>query len=267
MSRNPFLEGNFAPVAEEVEAPSLPVKGAIPEELEGRLLRIGPNPVEPPDPDRYHWFLGNGMVHGLRLRGGRAEWYRNRYVRDDQVSRVLGEPPVPGPHHGMGDVANTNVIVHAGRTLAIVEAGNLPVELSDDLSTLRRFDFDGTLPGSFTAHPKRDPATGELHAMVYFWAWDHVQYVVVGTDGRVRRTVDVPVPGRPMMHDCALTERYMVLLDLPVHCDPAMLEQGYPLPYRWNEEFGARVGLLPREGRAEGVESLDQGEADRFILG
>ena len=61
--------------------------------------------------------------------------------------------------------------------------------------------------GSFTAHPKRDPSTGELHAVVYYWEWDYVQYVVVGTDGRVRRTVDVPVPGKPMVHDCAITER------------------------------------------------------------
>ena len=86
MSENPFLSGNFAPVDGETTAFDLPVKGAIPRELEGRLLRIGPNPVEP-DPATHHWFLGNGMVHGVRLRDGRAEWYRSRYVRDDQVTR------------------------------------------------------------------------------------------------------------------------------------------------------------------------------------
>lgn len=247
-SANPYLSGNFAPVTHEVTAFDLPVTGEIPRELRGRLLRIGPNPVEPPDPKTYHWFTGNGMVHGLRLRDGRAEWYRNRYVRDDAVAAAKGLPPAPGPRHGMGaGVANTNVIEHAGRTWAIVEAGGLPVELGAELETIAYSDFDGTLPGSFTAHPKRDPDTGELHAMVYYWAWEHVQYVVVGTDARVRRTVNVPVPGKPMLHDCAITERYVVILDLPCTFKPENLQNGMPFPYAWDPGYGARVGLLPRE--------------------
>jgi carotenoid cleavage oxygenase len=248
-STNRFLAGNFAPVSDEVEAFDLPVHGRIPEELEGRLLRIGPNPVTPPDPRTYHWFLGSGMVHGVRMRNGRAEWYRNRFVRSDGVTDAKGWPRTPGPRHGMGDgTANTNVIGHDARTFAIVEAGGLPVELTYDLDTMRMNDWEGTLPGSFTAHPKRDPATGELHAMVYYWEWDYVQYVVVGTDGRVRRTVDVPVPGKPMMHDCAITESQVVVLDLPVTFDLDAAMSGAPtMPYTWDPDYGARVGLLPRD--------------------
>ena len=212
-----YLSGNFAPVREELDAHDLPVTGEIPADLEGRLLRIGPNPVVDPDPATYHWFTGTGMVHGLWLRGGRAVTYRNRYVRSDEVVEALGGAGTPGPRHGMGgNVANTNVIAHAGTTFAIVEAGGLPIQLTDELETVARSDFGGTLPGSFTAHPHRDPATGELHAVVYYWEWDHLQYVVVGVDGKVRRTVDVPVPGSPMVHDCAITESRVVVLDLPV---------------------------------------------------
>jgi carotenoid cleavage dioxygenase len=254
MTANPYLSGNFAPVAEEQSCTQLRVSGAIPRELRGRLLRIGPNPLAP-DPARYHWFTGNGMVHGLRLRDGRAEWYRNRFVRDDEVVRLRGGPPVPGPGRALfgGGVANTNVIGHAGRTFAIVEAGNLPVELSYELDTLARSDFGGTLPGGFSAHPKRDPDSGELWATVYSPFWEHLQMVVVAADGRVRRSVDVPVPGKPMVHDCAITERWFVLFDLPVTFDAALLQQSAPFPYRWNPEYGARVGLLPREGNAEQV--------------
>jgi carotenoid cleavage dioxygenase len=254
MTENRYLSGNFAPVDEELTAFDLPVTGSIPRELEGRLLRIGPNPLAP-DPSRHHWFLGNGMVHGVRLRGGRAEWYRNRYVRDDEVTRLKGWPEVAGPRRDDlgGGVANTHVIRHAGRTFAIVEAGNLPVELDDELETVARSAFDGSLPAGFSAHPKRDPDTGELHAAVYSFMWEHVQYVVVGRDGRVRRSVDIPVPGRPMVHDCAITENYFVVLDLPVTFTPEMLTQGYPLPYRWDPDYGARVGLLPREGDATDV--------------
>jgi carotenoid cleavage dioxygenase len=254
MSDNPYLSGNFAPVAEETTELALSVTGKIPAELCGRLLRIGPNPVAP-DPETHHWFTGNGMVHGVRLREGRAEWYRNRYVHDDELCETFGWPAVPGPEREMlgGGVANTNVIGHAGRTYAIIEAGNLPVELSDELETLRRSDFDGTLPAGFSAHPKRDPDTGELHAAVYSPLWEHVQHVVVGVDGRVRRTVDVPVPGRPMVHDCAITENYFIVLDLPVIFDPELLVQGSSLPYKWHPEYGARVGLLAREGEATDV--------------
>jgi carotenoid cleavage dioxygenase len=253
MTANPYLSGNFAPLREETTAHDLRVTGAIPRELCGRLLRIGPNPVAEPDPASYHWFTGNGMVHGLRLREGRAEWYRSRFVRDDAVTAARGWPRTPGPRHGMGDgVANTNAIGHAGRTWALVEAGGLPVELDYELETVAMSDFAGTLPGSFTAHPKRDPETGELHAVAYYWAWDYVQYVVVGTDGRVRRTVDVPVPGKPMVHDCALTERWVAIFDLPCTFDAEVATKG-AFPYVWNPDYGARVGLLPREGQASQV--------------
>ena len=251
---NRYLAGNFAPVHEEVTAYDLPVTGAAPPELRGRFLRIGPNPLPNEDGDGYHWFTGPGMVHGVRLRDGRAEWYRRRWVRSDRVAEHFGWPETPGPRYGPGDnTANTNAIGFAGRTFAIVEAGGLPVELTDDLETVRRSDFDGTLAGPFTAHPKRDPLTGELHAMTYSWEWDHVRYVVVGTDGRVRRTVDVPVPGKPMVHDCAITQRFALLLDLPVTLDPELALSGARLPYAWNPAHPARVGLLPREGSADDV--------------
>ena len=243
-----YLSGNFAPVETEVEAFDLQVRGEIPSELNGRLLRIGPNPVTAPDPANYHWFTGSGMVHGLRLRDGKAQWYKNKFVRSDSVSAAKGWPITPGPRHGMGDgTANTNVIGYAGKTFAIVEAGGLPVELSYDLDTLQMTDFEATLPGSFTAHPKRDPRTGELHAMVYYFEWDYVQYVVVGVDGKVRKTVNVSVPGKPMLHDCSITDSKVVVLDLPVTFDlDAAMSGVRALPYSWDPDYGARVGLLPR---------------------
>jgi len=255
MTATPYLSGNFAPVEDELTASELRVTGRIPSELTGRLLRIGPNPVTPPDPASHHWFVGNGMVHGLRLESGRADWYRRRYVRDDEVVAAKGWPPVDGPRHSElgGGGANTNVIGHAGRTFAIVEAGNSPVELSYELETIARSDFDGTLPGAFAAHPKRDPRTGEPWAIAYYFGWDSVQAVAVGADGNVRRIVEVPVPDKPMIHDCAITENWFVILDLPVVFEPELIAKGYSLPYAWKQGRAARVGLLPREGNAEDV--------------
>lgn len=254
MSANPYLSGNFAPVHEETTAFDLPVQGEIPRSLRGRLLRIGPSPLDP-DPQTHHWFLGNGLVHGVRLEDGRAEWYRSRFVRDDQVVALRGGDPVPGPaNQGPGGgVANTHAIGHAGRTFAIVEAGGWPVELSFELETLRRSDFDGTLSRGFTAHPKVDPDTGEMHAACYSPFDEHVQYLVVARDGKVRRRVDVALPHKPMIHDCGLTKNWFLVLDFPCVFDEQALSEGLMMPYRWHPELGARVGLLPREGEASQI--------------
>ncbi len=252
-NRSRFLRGPFAPVSEEVTAVDLPVTGSLPVELRGRYLRNGPNPLGLDEPLQ-HWFLGPGMVHGVRLRDGRAEWYRNRWVRSSGVADALGEPWPGGPvHAGMDFAANTHVIAHAGRTLATVEAGALPYELTEELDTVGPCDFDGTLPGGYAAHTKLDRRTGELHAVAYFWAWDHVQHVVIGPDGRVSSTTDVPVPDGPMMHDLALTERYVVLFDLPVTFSMAAAAAGSHLPYAWDPAHRPRIGLLPREGTAPEV--------------
>ena len=229
----------------------------MPAELNGRYLRNGPNPMGLDDP-RYHWFLGPGMVHGVRLRDGRAEWYRNRWVRSRDVAQKLGEQWPPGPvHEGFDFAANTHIIAHAGRTLATVEAGPLPYELSHDLDTIGPCDFGGTLPGGFAAHTKLDPRTGELHAIAYFWAWDHVQHVVIDAAGQVTRTTDIPVSDGPMMHDFALTEKYVVLYDLPVTFSMDAVSTGIEMPYTWNPAHQARVGLLPRDGSSGDVRWLE----------
>ena len=252
---NRYLSGNYAPVDREVSALDLPVTGHLPVELDGRYLRNGPNPLIAPEPSTYHWFTGDGMVHGIRLRDGKAEWYRNRWVRSQAVSTALGEEVRPGPVHvGMDFAANTNVIGHAGSTFAIVEGGARPYELTYDLDTVGPSDFGGTLAGGYTAHPKRDPRTGELHAISYFWGWGNkVQYTVTDVDGRVRRSVDVETTGSVSVHDMSLTERYAVIYDLPVIFNLEAAASGASFPYRWDPEYPARVGLLPREGSAEDV--------------
>lgn len=257
---NQFLTGPFAPVDQEITVFDLTVTGTIPTELNGRLLRAGPNPVDPEDPATYNWFTGNGMVHGVRLRDGRAEWYRNRFVRDDQVAASRGLPEVPGPKQLGGgpryvdtNVVNTHVFAQAGKTWCFAEAGVLPMELSYELDTVARSNFAGTLNGSWTGHPHRDPDSGELHGIAYYWDWNHVSYQVLGTDGRIRKRVDVPVADRPVVHDMALTERYAVFLDGPVNYNPAMLAKGYAFPYLWAFDYPTRWALVARDGEADDV--------------
>ncbi len=253
MTANPYLEGNFGPVPDELTSFDLEVEGELPRELNGRLLRIGPNPVAP-DPASHHWFIGNGMVHGVRLEDGRAEWYRRRFVRDEQVTEHFGWPKVPGPLGALGSgVANTNVVRIAGEIYAVVEAGNMPVHLDAELETIERTDFDGGLAAGFSAHTKVCPDTGETHVAVYNPFDEYVHHVAVAKDGRVIRDEGVHLPHRPMVHDCAITPSYFLVLDFPCVLDGQAGAEGAPLPYRWHPELGARVGLLPRTGPASEI--------------
>lgn len=246
---HPYLAGIHTPMTGELTLAELAVEGAIPPGLDGRYLRIGPNPLAAPNPATYHWFTGDGMVHGLRIKDGKALWYRNRWVRSAAVSAALGEPPVPtAPGRERGNV-NTNVIGHAGRTWALVEAGNSPVELDDEGATVAYNPFDDTLKGPFSAHPHLDPATGELHAICYRAdAMDTVWHTVVDPDGLVIREEPIAVEHGPSIHDCAITENYVIVLDLPVTFSMRGFIGGDSFPYRWNPAHKARVGLLPRNG-------------------
>ncbi len=229
---NPYLQANFGPVDVESTVTDLQITGSIPEELIGRFLRNGPNPAGDTDAGGYHWFTGRGMVHGLRLNEGKAEWYRNRYVG--------------------GDSPNTNVIGHAGRTLAIVESGGMPQDMSYTLDSLGDNSSIGT---GFTAHPKLDPDTGELHAMCYDWAnlRDHIRYVVVDADGEWADELEIPMPGMTMIHDMSLTQNYAVIYDLPVTLSFLALGTGASFPFRWDNDHEPRVGLLPRNGEAQDI--------------
>lgn len=246
---NPYLEGNYAPIASETTAFDLRVFGAVPKELEGRFVRIGPNPVGPIDRDNYHWFTGTGMAHGLRLRNGQAEWYRSRFVIGEQAAAALGRANIPGPKNGFGDGSpNTNLVNLGDRSYAIVEAGGLPVELTYDLESVARSSLDGTLPNGFSAHPKLDPVTGEQHVMTYQPGLQALSYIVVDPAGRARVVADIPMPDCPMIHDVAFTATSAIVLDLPVTFDMPSAMAGLGMPFRWRRERTPRVGLLPRNG-------------------
>ena len=251
---NPFLEGPYAPVREERTETELAVTGALPPELSGLYARIGPNPIDVPDPARHHWFVGDGMVHGVRLREGRAVWYRNRWIGSSSVTKALGRSDVPGPRRGVADAVNTNIIGQGGRLWALVEAGAFPVELSGELESVRHSYFESDLSRAYSAHPHRDPLTGDLHAVCYdARASNRISYVRVDPHCHVTRVVEIPVKHGPMVHDCAITASSVVILDLPVTFSMREVLSGSTFPYHWNVAHEARVGLLPRDGEARDI--------------
>ena len=249
-SPNPYLSGNFAPVDTELSKMRLPIDGSVPSELRGTLLRNGPNPIAA-DPAKYHWFLGDGMLHAIELRDGEAR-YRNRWVRTDVASGLLGEDPIaaqPSEVNPTQGIANTSIVSHAGSILALCEA-YLPTAFDTNLKTIGRYDFDGALQSPMTAHPKLDPVTGEM----LFFGYDafgppYLRFHVADPRGKLLRSTDIGIPGPAMVHDFAITERNAVFLDLPVVYDFALAGQR-PFYAQWTPEYGARVGVMPRDASA-----------------
>src|SRR3954454_25278625 len=231
--------GHLAPVPDEIDAVDLPVEGVLPPELIGRYLRNGPNPL-PGEPSR-HWFTGHGMVHGIRLRDGRAEWYRNRWVRTKALQGASMVGPDGTVDRSVG-VANTHVIAHAGRIMALVES-SFPHVLTPELATVGPCDFDGRLTTAMTAHPKTDPVTGELQFFGYGFAPPFLSYHRLSAAGELVTSAEIAVPGPTMMHDFAITDRHAVFLDLPMTFSLSRLATG--MPYGWDEAYGARIGLMP----------------------
>ncbi len=223
--------------------------GELPPALSGLYVRNGPNPAVE---SSSHWFLGNGMVHGLWLREGRAEMYARRYI-DTPYHR--GDVAPQAPPQGPVALANVSAVSHAGRLLALGEVG-FPYQLSpEDLATIGPFDFDGALTTNMTAHPKIDPVSGEMCFFGYSLLEPKVTYHVADVEGRLARSFDVEVSAPQMMHDMAMTSTDAIFMDLPVDFDIGLVAEGFP--YRWNPDRGARLGVLARDADADTTEWFD----------
>jgi carotenoid cleavage dioxygenase-like enzyme len=245
-----WMQGGFAPVDREVHATDLEITGALPPELDGLYVRNGSNPASGDSP---HWFLGDGMVHGVRLSAGSALWYRNRYV-DTPLYRSRQGLLGGGAPGGASNQSNVSVFHHAGRLLSSGEIG-LPYELSTaDLSTLGPHDFGGRLTTAMTAHPKVDPDTGQLHFFGYGFVPPYLTYHVADPDGTLVHSAEIEVAEPTMIHDFAITDREAVFWELPVlfDLDAAMAivggDDGSDFPFRWDESYGARIGIVPLGG-------------------
>jgi carotenoid cleavage dioxygenase len=243
------LAGNNAPVTEEVTVEPAEVIGAVPDELTGVYLRNGPNPQSG---SSSHYFAGDGMVHAVALDGGRARWYRNRYVRTPLYEHPgrprmdLAFDQATGQLDYRVTTANTHVVAHAGRLLAL-EEGGFPWQLTPELETVGPFTFDGALRTPMTAHPKICPGTGELLFFGCRLRPPYLTYYRAAPSGELLQQQVVEVPRPTMMHDFAMTENHTVFMDLPVVFDRTLAAAG-GLPWRWDDGHGARFGVMRRDG-------------------
>ncbi|XP_062116294.1 carotenoid 9,10(9',10')-cleavage dioxygenase 1-like [Humulus lupulus] len=275
-----FLSGNYAPVPNETPPVNdLPVTGHLPECLNGEFVRVGPNPKFAPLAG-FHWFDGDGMIHGLRIKDGRAT-YVSRYVR---TSRITQEHFFGGPKFmKIGDLkglfgllmlniqmlrsklkvldlsygngtANTALTYHHGKLLALSEVDKpyvIKVLEDGDLQTLGLLNYDKRLTHSFTAHPKVDPFTGEMFTFGYAHTPPYITYRIISKDGFMHDPVTITVSDPIMMHDFAITENYAIFMDLPMFFRPKEMVKENKLIFSFDTTKNARFGVLPRYAKDE----------------
>ena len=234
-SKNKFLSGNWYPV-EETSTTELKITGELPRELSGLFLRNGPNPKEPINHENYHPFFGDGMIHGIRVEDGKALWYKNKFVTSP---------------FGFGP--NTHVLKHGEKIYALVEGGVSPVIMDSEMNFLEEEPFPAADNKRFTAHPKIDSDTGEMHAVSYDFGeyvngLGQVHYVTIDSNGKLIKDQIIETPSRPMVHDCAITKNYVLIFDLPVTFNLGRRDDdnnpiGGDYPVVWNDKHTSRVGL------------------------
>ncbi|MGA8332881.1 MAG: carotenoid oxygenase family protein [Mycobacterium sp.] len=279
---HPYRTGPWRPQTSEWDADDLiAVEGQIPHHLDGVYLRNTENPLHP-SLKTYHPFDGDGMVHVVGFRDGKA-FYRNRFIRTDGflAENEAGGPlwaglaePVQlakredgwGARTGMKDASSTDVIVHRGVALtSFYQCGDLYRVDPFSANTLGKETFNGHFPFDWgvSAHPKVDGKTGELLFFNYSKQAPYMHYGVVDANNELAHYVDVPLPGPRLPHDMAFTENYVILNDFPLFWDPQLLEHEVHMP-RFYPDMPSRFAVLPRRG---GTEQIRWFEADpTFVL-
>jgi carotenoid cleavage dioxygenase-like enzyme len=262
-SSNPHLSGNQAPVRAELTLEPK-IRGRIPQQLHGALYRNGPNPQFDPGP-QYHPFIGDGMVHGFWLGEGEAR-YANRYVRtprwmtEHAAGRPLfggmGLPSDPSVEKILSGGANTHIVHHAGKLMALQEGSN-PFELDkNDLSSKGWVETGGR----FTAHPKVDPDSGEMLWFAYSSGEGplnpYLDYGISDATGHIMRRDRFKAPYCSMVHDFIVTQNYTAFPVLPLTGDVGRAKRGLPA-FAWEPDKGAFVGLMARNAAVDSLRWIE----------
>ncbi len=262
---HPYLSGAWTPNFDEYDADDMEVIGSIPADIDGIYVRNTENPVHQPI-GRYHPFDGDGMLHMMRISGGKAQ-YKNRFIRtagfeaEAQAGKALWagftNNSKKSKHDGCGiggglrDSSSTDVLVRNGQILSTFwQCGEGYLLDPESLDTL---GIEAWTPAEgLSAHPKLDGKTGDLMFFNYGDKAPYMHYGVVGPDNELKHYVPIELPGTRLPHDMAISDNYSVLNDCPLFPVPEALENGYFVP-TFDPTKKLRFAVIPRFGAAEDV--------------
>ena len=260
----PAFTGLNQPCRVEGQINDLEYEGELPAGLCGTFYRCGPDPRFAPLLGDDININGDGMVTLLRFGEGCVD-FRSRYVQTEKyllesaARRALfgmyrnpytNDPQVAGRD---ATTANTNVVFHAGGLFALKEDG-LPYELDPHtLDTIGRHDFKGRLQSlTRTAHPKLDPATGELLSHGYEargLATRDISLQFISAEGALTREEFVQAPYPSFMHDWAATAKHVIFPVTPTTADDARMRRG-GAHWMFQPELDAFFGIPRRDAEA-----------------
>lgn len=245
----------------------LEVEGQIPAELDGTFYRVGPDQAFPPKMGDANPFNGDGMVTAFRFKDGHCDM-QTRYVMTERLKReraarkglfgdyrnpFTDDPSVQGVQR---TVSNTNVVLHAGHLLAMKEDG--PPYALDPLTLETRclWDWQGQMTAtSFTAHPKIDPRTGDFVGYAYAAKGEasaDIVYYAFDKHGRKKRELWFKGPYPGMIHECALSENYLILPLIPQVMDLTRLKLG-GRAFQWEPALDQVYIVIPRDGEVKDI--------------
>jgi all-trans-8'-apo-beta-carotenal 15,15'-oxygenase len=254
------------------------IDGNIPAELRGTLYRNGPSRNEIAGTPFAHLFDGDGMLSQFTIADGQIH-YRNRFVATNHYlgehsatqprTRSFGAQRAGGPAANAfrmptaSNPANTSVVLHAGNLLALWEGGH-PWRLDPDtLETIGEEDFGGALKGAhaFSAHPKLDPATGELFNFgMQYGPRTRIRTYKIDRHGHLQHLQPVTLPYPVMNHDFALTKKHMIFVIDPLILRMTRFLTGFSSldqAFRWDSSRATRIILVPRDGGKPRVAECD----------
>ena len=251
----------------EGELFDLEVEGQIPPELDGTFFRVGPDQAFPPKMGDANPFNGDGFVTAFRIADGHCD-LQARYVMTERLKAeraarrglfgayrnpFTDDASVQGINRG---VANTNVVAHNGMLLAMKEDQPPYRMCPRTLETQGQYDWDGQMTAaSFTAHPKVDPETGDLYGYAYAAKGEGTDDIALYRfDKEGNKTWEVwfkaPYPG--MVHDCAISEHYIVLPMMPQVMSLERIKAGGVL-FQWEPGLDQVYMVCPKDGEAGDV--------------
>ena len=261
----PFLTGNFAPLRMECDLQDVIVRGEIPRDLDITYYRNGPDPQFAPRGE-HHWFAGDGMLHMFQVQDGRVQ-YRNRWVRTAKWKLEHGErralynafnPLDNDPLTEDADddgLANTNIVWHGGKLLAL-EEGHPPFEIDPQtLESKGGWRFNGQLEGPMTAHPKMDPASGEMLFFGYMADGpfsEGMTYQTVNASGELTRSDKFQAPFASMVHDFITTDEHVIFPIFPLTGSLERAMNGEPA-FAWEPDKGTHIGVMRRDGSIDDI--------------
>jgi len=255
-----FLQGIWEPIAFECDINDTVVIGEIPKELNGTFYRNGPNPQYVYS-ENYHMFEGDGMIHAITFQQGEVR-YQNRWIRTEKFlserkarkslfggMRDLGARD-ESVKHLSGSTANTNLIWHHNRLLALNE-GSLPFNIDiDDIEQCELYTFNQCLDRTMMAHPKMDPVTGDLVFYSYFGP--DFKYFIVDHQGKITFQNTLTMPFKCMMHDFAITENFTILPLFPLTWDFQRVMRKETV-FKWEPNLNTRFAIMPRFGNDDDI--------------